>query len=86
MQKNALESARSSWRLPQPCNTEDNASPALKTFASEIEKDVARHSHLSKLKVERCRYLLFRRTQLQKKIELIDDELRGMIQEDRYQP
>jgi hypothetical protein len=61
----------------------DTSAGSLINLTLALEREIARNSDLTKVKVERCRYLLFRRAQLQAKIDLINDELSAMTQEDQ---
>ncbi|GEM_PF-6874722 len=68
--------------LPESSSPKDISEASYKTVIVDVDGALARHDHVVKLKVDRARYLLWRRTILLKKLSQIELEIGSMLQED----
>lgn len=65
--------------FPEVSSPTDTSGASYNNIIIEINKALARHEHVSKLKFERAKYLLWRHAVLAKKLASIDDELASML-------
>jgi hypothetical protein len=67
---------------PEILCSKDYGASCLKKLSLANGRELARHAHLLQKKLERGRYLLWKRSVLMKKLQAIDDEILTMKQED----
>jgi len=66
-----------------PPGLESIVEATLNPYRKEALSDLSRHTHVVKVKVARARYLLWKQSQLTKRLNAIEEELDAMLQEDR---